>query len=436
MNFVAVLVVVIAVIIDGTITGFAASTGGLKSSIADITVFAAMISVFAGSQFIIMSYVKQEYKDKTLRSKDVEGNFRLIGRITSLIQYAILIILLFTILQLVLFSSYHLSSVLVCILMSYGLSFVLLVLLTKHFLLWSMASHNSVVFAYTLAIGFIALNAISAIFYVWVELSNTPSVVGSMTRPLGAYSSTAGGYSTFFALVSFLAFVLTWIATVLLLKHYSERLGRMKYWTVVTIPLVYFLTQFQTLFLTAFAEFRLSDPVLFGIVYNLIFSVSKPLGGILFGIAFWTVARYLKEEKVKGYLILSAYGMVLLFSANQPTNLILAPYPPFGMVTICFMGLASYLLYSGIYSSAVSVSQDSSLRQSIRNLAFKESQKLLDLIGTAQMEQEVLNKVMKVSKQKIEMMESETGVGTSLNSDDVKRYLDEVLQELKKQQIK
>jgi hypothetical protein len=88
------------------------------------------------------------------------------------------------------------------------------------------------------------------------------------------------------------------------------------------------------------SELRLSDPVLFGIVYTLFFSVTKPLGGVLFGVAFWMVARNLKDSKVKGYLIISAYGMTLLFASNQPT--VLAPYPPFGLFTISFMGLAVF----------------------------------------------------------------------------------------------
>lgn len=91
-----------------------------------------------------------------------------------------------------------------------------------------------------------------------------------------------------------------------------------------------------------FSELRLSDPVLFGIVYTLLFSVTKPLGGVLFGVAFWMVARNLKDSKVKGYLIISAYGMTLLFASNQPTSLVLVPYPPFSLFTISFMGLAVF----------------------------------------------------------------------------------------------
>lgn len=175
----------------------------------------------------------------------------------------------------------------------------------------------------------------------------------------------------------------------------------------------------------------MSDPVLFGIVYTLLFSLSKPLGGVLFGVAFWMVSRNLKDSKVKSYLIISAYGMTLLFAANQPASLILAPYPPFGLVTISFMGLASYLLYLEIYSSALSVSEDSRLRQTIRKKALRESQQFLDMIGTAEMEQAIQKKVLRFSRRTKDLMEHETGISTSVDEDDIKRYLEEVLIELK-----
>src|SRR6476646_6610378 len=99
-------------------------------------------------------------------------------------------------------------------------------------------------------------------------------------------------------------------------KHYSRRLGKIKYWILVSIPLAYFLSQFQPLFLFTFADFRLSDPVLFGIAYTLLFSISKSLGGALFGVAFLMVAKHLEDSNVKGYLIISACGMCLLFASD------------------------------------------------------------------------------------------------------------------------
>jgi DNA-binding protein Fis len=60
------------------------------------------------------------------------------------------------------------------------------------------------------------------------------------------------------------------------------------------------------------------------------------------------------------------------------------------------------------YSSATSASEDSKLRQSIRNFAIKES-KLLYSIGMAQMEQQIQRKVIAFTKQNQDKMAEETG---------------------------
>ena len=84
----------------------------------------------------------------------------------------------------------------------------------------------------------------------------------------------------------------------------------------------------------------------------------------------------------------------MIFASEQAIILVNKPYPPFGLPTISFLGLSSYLLLLiGIYSSAISVSEDSKLRQSIRNSALRET-KLLDSIGMAQMEQEIQRRVI------------------------------------------
>jgi hypothetical protein len=83
------------------------------------------------------------------------------------------------------------------------------------------------------------------------------------------------------------------------------------------------------------------------------------------------------SEVVRDFMIISAYGLVLLFTSNQANILVFGPYPPFGLATISFMGLSSYLVLVGIYYSAISVAEDSKLRQSIGHFALEEA-KLLD----------------------------------------------------------
>jgi hypothetical protein len=105
-------------------------------------------------------------------------------------------------------------------------------------------------------------------------------------------------------------------------------------------------------------------------------------------------------------------------------------YPPFGLATISFMGLSSYLILVGIYSAAVSVSEDIKLRQSIRKIAIKES-KLLDSIGSAEMEQQIEKRVMASTKAAKDSMIEQSGIETSLTEEDMKQYLEITLKEIK-----
>lgn len=427
--FLVVIIILATVVIDNSMLKISTSIGGLRSSVSDIVIFSLTILVFAAGQYVILRFVKRNYPlHKVVSVVSGKINMLFINRTVIVTAYTILAILILALLQMLLAGSYHIIVLRAIVFISYGLSFVLLALLTRSFFSWFQLNHNSIVLAYAVATSMIAINALIAVIYLNVEFNDNPTFIQPKQGLTGALSSPSAAYSSAYGLTSFLSFVLIWAATVLLMRHYSERLGKTKYWIMVIIPLVYFLSQFQPLFLVTFVEFRLSDPVLFGIIYNLIFAMSKPVGGLLFGIPFWYIAKHLSDQRVKTYLRISAIGIILLFTSNQPTGLILVPYPPYGIVTISFMVLASYMLYLGIYSASLSVSEDARLRRYIRTITRTEA-KFLDVIGTAEMEREVQRKVILFSKKK-NVMQQETGITSSLNEDDMKKYLNEVLQEV------
>jgi hypothetical protein len=91
------------------------------------------------------------------------------------------------------------------------------------------------------------------------------------------------------------------------------------------------------------------------------------------------------------------------------------------------MVLASYLVFLGVYSSATSVSEDSRLRQSIRKIALRESQ-FLDANGTSQMEQELRRRVIAIYGNTKNSMLNETGISSSVDENDIKSYLQEILE--------
>jgi hypothetical protein len=87
--------------------------------------------------------------------------------------------------------------------------------------------------------------------------------------------------------------------------------------------------------------------------------------------------------------------------------------------------LASYLFSIGLYYSAVSVSQDSSLRKMVR----KSMNDLVDHIGTAQMQKDIEKNVMKVVEDNKKETEEQTGISTSMTDENIKEYLQQVIEE-------
>jgi hypothetical protein len=86
-----------------------------------------------------------------------------------------------------------------------------------------------------------------------------------------------------------------------------------------------------------------------------------------------------------------------LFLSSHITSLILLPYPPFGLVSISFAGIASYLLFIGLYQSAIITSRDSVIRSVIYKSADDEL-KFIGNIGTSEMKYNISSQIRDVVK--------------------------------------
>lgn len=263
---------------------------------------------------------------------------------------------------------------------------------------WFRLNRNIVVLFYGLASATLSINMALTLAFVYGPFLNFPREIGPNLQ-VAFYTFGADYFNSASIISSIISFIFTWVATALLLTPYSRKSGRIKYWFTVSLPLVYFLSQFPSFYLNIFASLLNADPVFYGILLSVLFIISKAAGGIFFGVAFWLTSRTLKRNNVvRQYLIVAAVGFALLFVSNQATLLVNAPYPPLGLASVSLMGLASYLILIGIYSSAISVSEDSKLRQKIRCLTAQEPN-LLDIIGTAEMQREIEKRVISLTKQ-------------------------------------
>jgi hypothetical protein len=71
------------------------------------------------------------------------------------------------------------------------------------------------------------------------------------------------------------------------------------------------------------------------------------------------------------------------------------------------------------------------LRQTIRKSVMEQS-KLLDRIGSAQMDKELQGRVLTVAKKASNIIEEETGVEAPMTEEDMKDYLQLVIKEVQK----
>ena len=424
----------------------------LTSSIG-ISLFILVVAVsYASALYLLSRFVSPVHR----QIKTHSSRFNWIYKTLLISQYASAGIIAFMILQLILTSHYYVGLLIATTAISFTLATIILGLLSHRFLSWYKSSNKNItvlLYGITFAVTAIGIGVIVAVNGSVILLEN-PSQIGGLQSVLKVYSSPSSSDTTqnpkalILYQISYtpsrLGFVLYWIATALLLREYSRKLGRLKFWTLISLPLVFFLA----------ASIFVSPDYKHSLLYDALLVLSAlTAGGVLFGITFLIMARSMRHitttsstntathhNTLAYYLTISAFGTVLI-TVSLTSPVIYAPFPPFAAAAWSFLGLSSYLYSLGFYFSAISIAQDAKLRQAIRDIAAKES-KLLGNIGTAHMEQEIQKKVLKLAKEQEKTLEEQTGVELhewqqqQVEQENIQDYMAEVFAEVEKSRKK
>ena len=312
------------------------------------------------------------------------------------------------------------------------------------FLRWFARGKNYLVLTYGLvmlvlctnsAIGIIYLSQVSVTHVDIIKRTSCSVMIGSLgnTRP-GIVNTLTNMYD----ITSFFAFVLAWLATVLMLKEYSKRKNKFAYWFVVTLPLIFFLSRYE-LALYYFASDQGGD-ILASISVNsdiygyrtleTILNLNLQLGGVFFGIAFLTVAtKVTGRGQQRKALILTGIGIMFLFSSKDISTLIISSYPPLGAVSIAFMGLASYMVYLGIYSAASLTARDKELRRDLRDKV-EHNMMLLKSIASSQDHIDIEKKIKPLMKLSVQWQEENEQ--RDMTQEEIREIVKDVILEVEK----
>lgn len=388
-----------------------------------IVIFTVMVFFYSIGQYLISVYIKM----KTIKIAQKQRRvFRMLLRIIVFAQYISITIVVVVLIELSIVSRYDTLFLELSIWLNYGQAIFLTVLLFYYFMVWFKNTKGYSILPYALAVILLTVNVIFVSLYALDMLSNLPSEIKS-NRPyiLPTPNSTlVNGIRV----SSLLSYVGMWVATSFQLRNHIEKLGKVRYWILMSLPLAYFLLQFQSAVLQSLLSYFHQNLIL-NILYTLFFSAAKPIGGILFGAAFWIIGTKTRNDALKSFMILTAYGLIIFFASNQATILTYGIYPPFGLITISFLGVGSYLLFIGIYSSSISIAQDISLNKMLKQQLTKFG--LIENIGSgerARIEAKIANRAVNLGKK----MEDLSGLPTSWEEQDIHDYIKIYYQEIRK----
>src|SRR6476646_6225865 len=391
------------------------------ASIGSIATFIGIFAVSMVTQYFILAFVEYNNKSHKVRTRLLHT----IHKIVTITQYLLAGIILLVILQILLAQQYNTILRELALSISYGLWIVMFSLLAKAFFSWYRSKKNLMILIFALSMIAYVVNGSLGLYNQLDELSKRNLVI--KIGDVAVFSESPSSVDTVYQIASSVSYVLTWIVTVMLLIPYIEKFGKVRFWIMMGAPMIYYLIEFPLFSLGFFTPSEDSNAM----TNILIFSLSAIFAGILFGVAFLSIARTLKfGTAARNYMIIAAYGFVLFYIAGSAWTS-QAAYPPYGLISVSFTGLSCYLIYNGLYFSAVSISQDMTLRQSIKKSVMEKS-KLLHNIGTAEMENEIQKQLLPAARKVSESMSDKTGIETSLDENDIKSYMQVVLKELRK----
>jgi MFS family permease len=360
----------------------------------------------------------------------------------TLIKYIIIAILGLLVIEMLIFSYYHTILLILATVVTFIPASMILSMLCYNLLSWYRSNmQRYVVLLYALSTAMVAIAiGLNAAIYSGLLLQK-PDIISLSQLEEDVHfteisASTAGwaGALYFVGWIPFLlGFMLVWGGSVFLLRDFSYKIGKVRLWLIVSLPLAaYLIAIVPTMTLISENRFVFDDPSLLS--FRILFKSAVVVGGLFFGMIFFVIARTIEQipqtRAVIAYVGVAGLGITML-TILLASPVYHATYPPFGASSSSFVVFASYMVSIGFYYSAVSVSQDVRLRRDIRALATSDTQ-FLDSIAYSQMEREIKQRAFDVAKKLQHELTEQTGIQSTLNDKDIASYLEQVIEEVRR----
>ena len=423
----------IITIMDSSLTIFCTPRSNRLIDISNIQLYLIYSIIFIISNIVLFNIVKT-----------ITVNLNKFYYFMIVILQLLLSIILLTIYgQITLYSKYNNILILIIVCISLLSSIAFLSILTMKLLRWFSLNPNYPILFYSIAISFFILNSTIGLVYVIQGLLTHTDIIKPVSCRVmfGSLFNVNPDLSIYLSnlydITSIISFIAIWLVTIFMLKQYSRNIGQIKFWILVSIPLVIFMTKYEVLLyyllydqslLNIFSSFRINPSI--NPIVHIILDSNLQLGGVFFAIVFLVIARKIpNRHQIVNSLRISLIGMMLLFSSKDISTIILPSFPPLGIVTISFIGLASYLLFVGIYSSATIAARDITLRKYLFKKVENDTA-LLNNIAYAENEIEIQKNVKSLLYYSSQWQQEQDNP-LEINQQELKGIINEVISEVK-----
>ena len=352
-------------------------------------------------------------------------------------QTVVLLIMYLVISEMLIFHAYDRVFLLLVIVVSHFLSAFILGTLSVLFLQWFRFGRSLSILTYAtvfIVILFLVLTTLALLIQTHTTQSTLEAESVSPKQYItlvlqDAFPSTVDPNIAFvYGLGTYALPILaiaSWILTVSLLKGYIIRIGKKKFWLIVSIPLAYqiFVVIVSNPNLVTDASLTL---ILYSPQIQFLVAINGQISGLFFAVTLWIIARKTGQKNMKNFFMITSLGIISLFSSIQPGSPFYEAYPPFGLVTLSLLGVSSYMLLVGMVGSAAYVARDSLVRREVYNSLEADSYVLK--MGTAEMKRELEHRVLSVTnKFKSSKFAGDMIFTTEPDEKDVRLMVEEVL---------
>lgn len=208
-----------------------------------IMTFAILVVTFALSSLVILESVK--YHNIAIIEKAKHVNF--LTKILTIVQYILIAILGIAATQTAIYAGYNTIILTIGSTIAYAMSVIVMSVLSLLLFSWFKINKSLPVFLYGLS----ALSIVSAIIliaaltdFMLPTYSSQRNSLSNINLFIGESNPSGANLQYLAATYNSVAFIVLWISTIFLLNYYSRRIGKIKFWFIMSLPIIAFLIQF------------------------------------------------------------------------------------------------------------------------------------------------------------------------------------------------